>query len=54
MCLSCGCDAPEDDHGDKRNITTKSLEEAAQAGDVGSTQEVVKNIQKGFETAGKK
>jgi hypothetical protein len=52
MCLSCGCNAPDDDHGDKRNITTKSLQDAAQAGGVNSAQEVVKNIQQGFETAG--
>lgn len=53
MCLSCGCDSPEDDHGDSRNITMKSLEAAARAGEVGSTAEVVKNIQRGFDAAGK-
>jgi hypothetical protein len=52
MCLSCGCNEPDDDHGDERNITTKSLEAAAKAGEVGSTAEVVKNIQNGFQTAG--
>lgn len=53
MCLSCGCDSADDDHGDNRNITTKSLEAAAKAGKVGSAGEVVKNIQKGFDAAGK-
>ncbi len=52
MCLSCGCNAPDDDHGDKRNITTKSLEEAAKAGEVDSTAKVVENIQSGFEAGG--
>lgn len=52
MCLSCGCNEPDEDHGDKRNITTKSLEDATQAGEVGSTTEVVQNIQNGFDSAG--
>jgi hypothetical protein len=52
MCLSCGCNEPNDDHGDKRNITMKSLEDAAKAGEVGSTSEVVNNIQSGFESGG--
>jgi len=54
MCLSCGCNAPDDDHGDKRNITTASLEAAAKAGEVSSTAQVVENIQNGFEAGGKK
>ena len=52
MCLSCGCNKPTEDHGDKRNITTKSLEDAAKAGDVKSTAEVVQNIQSGFQSSG--
>ncbi len=53
MCLSCGCDSPNDDHGDSKNITMQSLEAAAAAGDVESTAAVVKNIQTGFESATK-
>ena len=25
MCMSCGCEVPEFDHGDTDNITTKNL-----------------------------
>jgi hypothetical protein len=52
MCLSCGCNEPDDDHGDKRNITMQSLEDAAKAGEVDSTAEVVRNIQEGFDAFG--
>ncbi|MCI0444364.1 hypothetical protein L0152_14295 [bacterium] len=31
MCYNCGCKKPDDDHGDPRNITNKTFEEAAQA-----------------------
>lgn len=54
MCLSCGCNEPDEGHGDERNITTSSLEAAAKAGEVNSTAEVVKNIQSGFEMGGQK
>ena len=54
MCLSCGCNEPDNDHGDKRNITMSSLEAAAKAGEVRSTAEVVKNIQSGFETGARR
>lgn len=49
MCLSCGCKQPDERHGDDRNIVWKDLEDAAQAANI-STQEVVRNIQSGFET----
>lgn len=45
MCVSCGCGAPNDDHGDRRNITMEQLEEAASAANV-STREVAQNISK--------
>jgi hypothetical protein len=48
-----GCDSPDDDHGDSRKITMKSLETAARAAEVGSTGEVVENIQRGSDAAGK-
>jgi hypothetical protein len=28
MCLSCGCGEADANHGDPRNITTKSMQEA--------------------------
>ena len=31
MCLDCGCDRPDDDHGDPRHITYQKLRAAAQA-----------------------
>ena len=31
MCLDCGCDRPEDDHGDPRHITYSRLRAAALA-----------------------
>ena len=31
MCLDCGCDRPDDDHGDPRHITYSKLMAAALA-----------------------
>jgi hypothetical protein len=31
MCMTCGCGMPNDDHGDRSNITYEQLEAAAQA-----------------------
>lgn len=31
MCYNCGCGMPNDDHGDSRNITNKTFDEAAEA-----------------------
>jgi hypothetical protein len=31
MCLSCGCNAPRNDHGDSRNLTIVDLRSAADA-----------------------
>ena len=31
MCLNCGCGVPDDNHGDEKNITNKSLKEAGDA-----------------------
>lgn len=43
MCLSCGCQKPNDDHGDNRHITMKDLDQAAQA--AGTTRDqVAQNI----------
>ena len=34
MCMSCGCMQPDNDHGDKRNITRDQLNQAAQAANI--------------------
>jgi len=47
MCLSCGCNEPDDDHGDPRNITMSDLREAGEAANGINVNEVVDNIQKG-------
>jgi len=44
MCVSCGCGAPNENHGDRRNITMQQIEEAAQAANI-SAEEVGENIQ---------
>lgn len=33
MCLSCGCQQPDNAHGDSRNITRGKLRQAQKAGD---------------------
>lgn len=51
MCVSCACGSPNDDHGDKRNITMNQLEQAAEAANIG-VDEVCQNIDAaGAETA---
>jgi hypothetical protein len=43
MCLSCGCDRPDDAHGDSRHITLTDLRCAAEAAGI-STQQAAANI----------
>lgn len=31
MCYNCGCGMPDEDHGNPKNITTKTFDEAAKA-----------------------
>ena len=38
MCVSCGCGAPEDKHGDSRNITLSELTAAAAAAHISAAQ----------------
>lgn len=46
MCVSCGCGSPNDDHGDRRNITLNDLDQAAIA--AGTTRDkVLQNIMGG-------
>lgn len=34
MCYNCGCGMPDEDHGNPKNITTKTFEEAAKSTDM--------------------
>ncbi len=45
MCYNCGCDMPDDDMGNAKNITNKTIEEAAAASGV-SVKQAKKNILK--------
>ena len=38
MCYNCGCGMPDDDHGDPRNLTNKTFEEAGEANDMPGEQ----------------
>jgi hypothetical protein len=44
MCLTCGCGAPNDDHGDPAHITYDDLKKAADAAEI-SVEEAAKNLQ---------
>lgn len=50
MCLSCGCGAPFDNHGDPRNLTMSQLQDAANAAGI-TVPEALGNIQKGVSQA---
>lgn len=49
MCISCGCNEPEESHGDERNITVATLQRAAAASNL-TIQDVVKNMAEGCQT----
>ncbi len=44
MCMSCGCGAAKEDHGNKDHITMDDIERAAKAAGI-TPEEVVQNIQ---------
>lgn len=44
MCASCGCNKPEDKHGDERHITMSQIKAAADAAGV-PVDKVVANIE---------
>jgi hypothetical protein len=46
MCVSCGCGAPNDDHGDSRHITQSDIEAAAEAAEI-TQRDVAQNINGG-------
>ncbi len=43
MCYNCGCGMTADNMGDKRNITDKTIEEAAKAAEI-SKEEAMQNM----------
>ena len=43
MCYNCGCEMPDNDMGDSKNITNKTFEEAANAAGQ-SPEEAKKNV----------
>jgi hypothetical protein len=47
MCISCGCDEPEDNHGNPKHMTLKQFKDAATAAEVDMPQLLV-NIEEGF------
>lgn len=49
MCLSCGCNKPNDDMGDERSITMNTLREAAEAAGI-TPEEAAQNIEQGLKT----
>jgi hypothetical protein len=49
MCISCGCGAFEDKHGDERNITLTELKDAAAAANINMGQ-LSRNIHSGLVT----
>ena len=47
MCISCGCDEPEANHGNAKHLTLKQFKDAAEAAEVDLPQ-LLKNIEEGF------
>ncbi len=45
MCMNCGCNQPDDRHGNPDNITREDLERAAQANGQ-SFEQTVQNIER--------
>lgn len=38
MCVSCGCGAPHEDHGNPDNITAQDMQRAAEAASISSAE----------------
>jgi hypothetical protein len=43
MCYNCGCKKPDDDHGNPANITNKTFQQAASAGNKGDADKAKQN-----------
>ena len=50
MCLSCGCNMPNEDHGNPNHITQDKLKKAAEAANI-SVQQAADNIKNGLAQA---
>lgn len=49
MSMNCGCGVPDDDHGNPKNITTKTLQEAADSNSQNfeeTKQNIMESLQK--------
>ena len=46
MCWNCGCMRPDDNHGNRDNITTKTLLRAAKAGGPVNLHRLLKNLER--------
>ncbi len=51
MCITCGCDEPEANHGNPKHITLQQLKDAAEAAEVNMGQ-LSKNIEEGLKRYG--
>ena len=47
MCISCGCDEPDTNHGNPKHITLKQFKDAAEAAEVDMDQ-LLKNVRVGL------
>lgn len=47
MCVTCGCNKLEDNHGNSKNITLSQFRDAAQASNIG-LDKVLQNVNQGL------
>ena len=50
MCWNCGCMMPDNDMGNKDNITTEMLRKAAKAGGNKTLQQLMTNVIKTYDS----
>jgi hypothetical protein len=50
MCWNCGCMMPDNDMGNKDNITTEMLRKAAKAGGNKTLQQLMTNVVKTYDS----
>jgi Ca2+-binding EF-hand superfamily protein len=50
MCWNCGCMMPDNDMGNKDNITTEKLRKAAKAGGNKTLQQLMANVIKTYDS----
>lgn len=49
MCWNCGCMMPDNDMGDRNNITTAMLRKAAKAGGNKTLKDLMQNVTRTYE-----